>query len=168
MTGVQLSGLKIPTIYDQPWREKAKCLGQDWKQYVVENMPVGRNAPQTRAILAQAKCSGCPVRAECAGDALDNHDIGVVRAGVPIPASNGSEEYRQARRRLETTAGRAHEKTKRKGVWPRPCEKCGASMRPPKTSIEEFPNTVGGRTNTTCGNCQTKQWRANKREKENA
>ncbi|AEV52025.1 hypothetical protein [Rhodococcus phage REQ1] len=166
MTGIRLSGISIPTIHDQPWREKAKCLGQDWKEYVVEEMPKGRNAPETRAILAQAKCSGCPVKRECAGDALDNHDMGVIRAGVAIPGTNGSEEYRQAVRKLETAAGRVHRKTKRKTVWPRQCESCARSMRPRRTTLDEFPGTITHGAGKLCGTCQMRQWRADKETKE--
>ena len=159
-TMIGLPGVFVPTVEDQPWREKAKCLGQDWREYVVENLPKGRNAPATRAILAQAKCSGCPVKAECAGDALDNIDMGVIRGGVAIPASNGNEEYRNAKRKLYEASGRRYESNvKRRGVWPRQCERCKRQMRPQKSSIEEFPGTVVIGSKNICAHCKVSEWR---------
>ena len=160
MTGIQLSGITIPTIRDQPWREKAKCLGQDWREYVVENMPKGRNATMTRSILAQAKCSGCPVKAECAGDALDNNDAGVIRAGIPITGSVGSVDHREAAEKLAYLAGRTSKKpTKRRAVWPRPCDACKRPMRPQKSTITEFPDTVAVRGKGLCRSCAAKMER---------
>lgn len=158
MTGIRLSGLSIPTIHDQPWREKAKCLGQDWREYVVENMPKGRNAVATRSILAQAKCSGCPVRRECAADALDNNDAGVIRAGIPITGSVGSVDHREASEKLAVIAGRRKPKpTQRRAVWPRPCETCKRPMRPQKSTPAEFPGTVVARTKSECRTCATRE-----------
>ncbi|MDO5730817.1 WhiB family transcriptional regulator [Corynebacterium sphenisci] len=67
------------------WQEEAKCAGDDPGRYVLDEEP-HRVPPAQRGPQARALCDGCPVRAFCAADALDHDDIGVVRAGVWIPA----------------------------------------------------------------------------------
>lgn len=64
------------------WHERAKCAkASDPTEWDME----GRESPGVRLQQAQRSCSGCPVIAECAGEALDERPIGVVRAGIPIP-----------------------------------------------------------------------------------
>lgn len=84
------------------WITAAKCRKMDPRLFEVENLPAGREVEEAHRL-----CSGCPVIAECATDALkpanvslmlrnyfDSGDLpeyddlvsiadGVVRAGVP-------------------------------------------------------------------------------------
>lgn len=64
------------------WHERAKCAkASDPTEWDI----TGRGSQAMRLQQAQRSCSGCPVIAECAGEALDERPIGVVRAGIPIP-----------------------------------------------------------------------------------
>lgn len=145
----------IPTEKDQPWRARAKCRGQDIRLYEIGSMPRGRNASTSRAIIAQARCSGCPVKRECAEDALAHNDVGVIRAGVLLPGSNRNTEHHIALRALAKAAGQAVEEVspKRKVTWPRHCGKCDRMMRPRRTTEDEYPGTVTAMNVTTCGPC---------------
>jgi hypothetical protein len=60
------------------WNERTLCRTRDPREYSLE----GRGRPiQTKAKLA---CLGCPVKRECAQDALESGDWGVIRGGVAI------------------------------------------------------------------------------------
>lgn len=57
-----------------------------------------------RRVLAYEYCKGCPVMAQCAADAVEQRDEGIVRGGVFIPLHNNSTMYRAARRSLRYVA----------------------------------------------------------------
>ena len=66
------------------WHADAKCANYpDPRRWDVEDDKRLRRAD--RLVLAQLSCLGCPVAAECAGEALDVEPVGVVRAGIPLP-----------------------------------------------------------------------------------
>lgn len=60
------------------WWERAKCAGQPIKNYDLKGQV---NKPAT----ARELCAGCPVKPQCAYDALQHADSGLVRGGVWIP-----------------------------------------------------------------------------------
>lgn len=66
------------------WHADAKCAKcpdpQRWDAY---DDPGLRRAD--RLVLSQLACLGCPVAAECAGEAIELRPVGVVRAGIPMP-----------------------------------------------------------------------------------
>lgn len=59
------------------WRAAAKCFGQPPGDWVLPTR--GRMEVE---VVARSICEGCPVIAECALDAIDHGDAGVIRAGV--------------------------------------------------------------------------------------
>lgn len=73
------------------WRDRAACRDTFPDQWYVRNGHNRASAEQHRMCLVD-----CPVVADCAADALDHNDTGVVRAGVALGGSIS------ARRRLCT------------------------------------------------------------------
>ena len=65
------------------WYNHAQCAGQDPQKYDTDGSQY-RNV--NKAEVAQALCAGCPVKSECAFDAIDFGDEGVIRAGIWLPA----------------------------------------------------------------------------------
>ena len=80
------------------WHERAECAAHGCDPSL-EGTP-----PRYRARVAAEYCAGCPVMAQCAGEALRNVDTGVVRAGVFIDNSNGRYHRPEKRRQLEAIA----------------------------------------------------------------
>lgn len=70
------------------WRWEAKCLGDDPAKYDLDNRT------SNKAATARELCAGCPVKSECATDALMFEAWGTVRAGVWLPG-NGLMNYQQ-------------------------------------------------------------------------
>ncbi len=70
------------------WRWEAKCLGDDPAKYDLDNRTSNKEA------TARELCAGCPVKRECATDALMFEAWGTVRAGVWLPG-NGLINYQQ-------------------------------------------------------------------------
>lgn len=71
------------------WRDRARCRdAEDLDQFAVENAgayTLCRTVEKcTRWIDRGAVCDGCPVIAECARDALEHGDGGVIRGGIPL------------------------------------------------------------------------------------
>ena len=64
------------------WVSQAVCAGEHIDAYDVDNIP---RDPNTRARYAQLVCHGCPVRRECALDALRHDTRGVIRGGFAFP-----------------------------------------------------------------------------------
>lgn len=67
------------------WRKDAQCAGQPLSDFVLDT-GVGRVPARQRRDQARRLCVGCPVVGECAADALEFEDRGVVRGGVWIPS----------------------------------------------------------------------------------
>lgn len=71
------------------WWQDAQCAGDDPERY--ETAPdhaykVCNDVQLMAEWIGQgAVCDGCPVIAECARDALERRDAGVVRGGIPCP-----------------------------------------------------------------------------------
>lgn len=65
------------------WHADAKCANYpDPRRWDVDDNRQVRRAD--RLVLSQLSCLGCPVAAQCAGEALDLKPVGVVRAGIPM------------------------------------------------------------------------------------
>lgn len=64
---------------NREWTARAKCAGDD-----LENYDLARWRDD-RAARARELCQGCPVKAECAADALEFPAWGTVRAGLWLP-----------------------------------------------------------------------------------
>ncbi len=80
------------------WRDRADCLGREWPPYDLPAMSVAE-----RRKVARWYCLECPVVRECAADALDRGDIGVIRGGLWLSkASTG--QSKMTRRALEAVA----------------------------------------------------------------
>ena len=60
------------------WWQNAQCKGQPIKNYDLKGQV---NKPA----IARELCAGCPVKPQCAYDALQHGDNGLVRGGVWIP-----------------------------------------------------------------------------------
>ncbi|HAT1133941.1 TPA: WhiB family transcriptional regulator [Corynebacterium striatum] len=71
------------TIMNPEWRYVAKCAGDDVNTYDLES----RRIIKDKAAVARELCAGCPVKAECAADALRFDAWGTVRAGIWLPNS---------------------------------------------------------------------------------
>lgn len=69
------------------WRWEAKCAGEPEK-YDIDNKKLNKSA------TARELCAGCPVKRECADDALQREAWGTVRAGVWLPG-DGLMHYQQ-------------------------------------------------------------------------
>ena len=69
------------------WRSEAKCYGEHEK-YDLDNKKLNKEA------TARELCAGCPVKRECAADALQREAWGTVRAGVWLPG-DGLMHYQQ-------------------------------------------------------------------------
>lgn len=59
------------------WLESAKCA-----EHGRDSEPPNRRSGREANKYAAEYCSGCPVVAECAEDALRTSDTGLVRAGI--------------------------------------------------------------------------------------
>lgn len=84
----------------EPWWARAACRGSD---RIDPSLP-GLSHP-VRAKIAAFYCLECPVKAQCAADALKHRDIGTVRAGIYI-AANRSTPDKRSRTRLAAIASR--------------------------------------------------------------
>lgn len=67
------------------WRDKAQCAGDNPRRYTLDEKGEFFVVSVERQMRAWELCQGCPVKAECAEDALIGKDVGVVRAGTWIP-----------------------------------------------------------------------------------
>ena len=65
------------------WHELAECARHRC------NPSLEGTPPKKLQRVARSYCAGCPVMAECAAEALQNTDTGVVRGGMFIPQGNG-------------------------------------------------------------------------------
>lgn len=80
------------------WRDRAACAG---RTKPADDLP-GLSVRQRREV-ARWYCLECPVVRECAADALDRGDIGVIRGGLWLsPAS--SRQSKMTRRALAAVA----------------------------------------------------------------
>lgn len=70
------------------WWERAKCAGQPLNNYVL----TGQRDKQATAC---ALCQHCPVKPQCAYEAITYEDSGVVRAGVWIPEDTAAMRYQR-------------------------------------------------------------------------
>ncbi|MBU5654319.1 WhiB family transcriptional regulator [Corynebacterium aurimucosum] len=68
------------------WWEKAQCAGQPLNNYVLTGQ-------RDKQATARQLCQHCPVKPQCAYDALEHQDSGVVRAGVWIPEDTAAMRY---------------------------------------------------------------------------
>lgn len=76
------------------WRDRAACQGRDLSEATLEHV-----STHGRTAIAREYCYGCPVIAECAADAVECRDSGIVRAGVWIAQNtSGAAKARRALR----------------------------------------------------------------------
>lgn len=92
----------------QAWRAHAKCADMPAYLFDAEHLRFA-HYPDERAAAARALCSGCPVVAECAADALHPWGIGTVRAGILIPErAYQGEDRKRVRAQLAEIARGEH------------------------------------------------------------
>lgn len=72
----------------RPWHERAKCAGREPTKYEVVVSKIPR-VIREQDEYARNLCAGCPVVLDCALDALDYGDVGVIRAGLILRHSSG-------------------------------------------------------------------------------
>lgn len=98
----------------KPWRQSARCAraGARPSDYDCDTSARGKDYA-LQIVRAVEACEGCPVIAQCAQWALEEHVAGVVVAGVALPFSpwwtrshNGA--YRAALTRLANGANMHH------------------------------------------------------------
>ena len=83
------------------WRDRAKCRGRNPRYWDL----AGRTHLDAET-AARTICRGCPVIAECALDAIDHGDAGVIRAGVCLwPRGHGSQRDADTHRLREIARG---------------------------------------------------------------
>ena len=70
------------------WWENAKCAGQPLNDYVLTGQ-------RDKQATARTLCQHCPVKPQCAWDALEHQDSGVVRAGIWIPEDTAAMRYQR-------------------------------------------------------------------------
>lgn len=68
------------------WWERAKCAGQPLNDYVLTGQ-------RDKQATARQLCQHCPVKPQCAYEAITYEDSGVVRAGVWIPEDTAAMRY---------------------------------------------------------------------------
>ena len=83
------------------WHERAVCAVHGCDPGI-EGTPAGK-----RAAVAASYCAGCPVKPECAAEALATRSTGVVRAGVFIPATAATHVSPSKRLQLQSIAEEA-------------------------------------------------------------
>lgn len=83
MVSIPNYGLRKGLPTNLAWRDKANCFGTDPKHW---DSPDGLPEHDDHAWQV-AKCRACPVLKECAADAWWHNEIGVIRAGIPIPGN---------------------------------------------------------------------------------
>ncbi|WP_366516620.1 WhiB family transcriptional regulator [uncultured Corynebacterium sp.] len=71
------------------WVERAQCVGCDPREWDLDWLAAERFTnrklfPRLAETHATHVCSGCPVKRECALDAIEYQDVGVIRAGVVL------------------------------------------------------------------------------------
>ncbi|MGC3903939.1 WhiB family transcriptional regulator [Corynebacterium variabile] len=91
------------------WWQDAQCAGDDPERYETAPDHAYSTCNDVRRMAEWighgAVCDGCPVIAECARDALDRRDAGVVRGGIPCPPNTvGAGNLAAARAALATVA----------------------------------------------------------------
>lgn len=87
-------------VTTRPWHERAKCAGREPTKYEVVVSTVPRVAREQDE-YARNLCAGCPVVLDCALDALDYGDVGVIRAGLILRhTSGGVKQDRLTRQKL--------------------------------------------------------------------
>ncbi|OZE03064.1 hypothetical protein CH249_14705 [Rhodococcus sp. 05-2255-3B1] len=79
----------------------SRCRGRA-DEYEYANVPGGQW--RTKRVAAEQLCAGCPVLSWCARDALKQHALGMVWAGVPIPPEHNDRNTSKARQLLTEVA----------------------------------------------------------------
>jgi hypothetical protein len=148
---------------DDNWRLDAKCHGQDLREYVTELLPQN---PRVRRLIAQGKCSGCPVFDRCGEEALRNKDRGVIMAGEALDGTPGLllwEQHDRIRERLgmERVMPVSDSEDEVQTTWPRPCKTCGQAMRPRTEKETGWDGTVPSHTRSICRACYKVQLKEN-------
>lgn len=85
------------------WITRAQCCDMDPNDFDPPHH-INDNDIERRWDYAAGLCSGCPVIAECARDALEQHDGEIIRAGVPLPQPRGNASYKRAAAALRLIA----------------------------------------------------------------
>lgn len=145
---------------DQDWRWKAKCHGDNPKDW--ETQFIDAWGEEARELKAQSMCSGCPVWRECGEEVVNRtFDTGVVRCFQALDSQAGGRRVRHQYNKIRTLLGipevivdKEVDEERLKELWPRPCGTCGQMMRPRETKFpEDFPDTVRSYTRKICKDC---------------
>lgn len=92
-----------PDLPDRSWTAAAWCAGEHVSAYDADNLPPATSGVDcaTRDRIARKLCEPCPVRRQCAIDALHTDTRGVIRAGYAFPDL----QVRAVRRRVMAEFG---------------------------------------------------------------
>lgn len=85
---------------NQQWRNHAKCVGSPLEIWDYQGNRHPRDIDVSECLTF---CQSCPVVRQCARDAVEAMDTGVIRAGVPIPGAGRTGRV-QARTALKLLA----------------------------------------------------------------
>ena len=113
------------------WLPRAACLGSDPDDFdIITNVTATVPTPtrMDRMWDQGTICESCPVVRECAADALDQRDIGIVRGGVPVVA-NGSMAWRQMERSALTAMSVTDSPAETRRVWRAAAQRAAAKIR---------------------------------------
>lgn len=136
----------------QSGTEQAACRDTDSDSFFPEGPSAGWDAKYAKKL-----CEKCPIAAvvQCARTALDvNKDYTVTGVWAGQYLGHATRTREEALRALHAIAGvpYAPKKLQPSESWPRPCEKCGRSMRERNARLGDHPDTVkygqGGRCDT--------------------
>lgn len=86
------------------WVDRAKCHDSpDYQQWWTENLP--KSTSNLHWLKAKSLCADCPVFTQCAEEAVELEDAGVVRAGVPLLASADQNHKKGRYKEIQQRAG---------------------------------------------------------------
>lgn len=162
------------TIDSADWRDRALCRNRDPELYDCDSPAARRHCQlllppprkestasiegvpnNQRQRYAETMCFGCPVKRECAMNARETGDTGIIRGGLWL-GQDGSNAQRSL---LAVTGGRpSNRKSSGTGGvvnWSiARCKSCGWRLRPSRGLMKDWPNTRQGADSTQCQSCQ--------------
>lgn len=110
---------EVEGLESRDWTERAYCKDRDPSEYYLDTYQEeqGRKKLRSLDIPFEKLCpSSCPVRTQCALDAIAIGATGTVRAGVPVPTSLAPKIRDEQNLKLaaEASGGRRVRSTKRR------------------------------------------------------
>lgn len=139
------------------WRERALCRNRNTLLYTDYQDDVGRRTTQE---YAQGLCEGCPVKRECAEDALLHGDTAVVRAAIALTDSQSSNqtalEYvvKHGDSPPLDMINQTRASNSKKRWQDTRCEHCDQRLRPQGSVKTMWPGTALAANKSICLSCK--------------